>query len=90
MSDQRIFDQLDLLERGARDLHPPYRPVPVPEPVYEDSRPEHDRDYEEEPEHAFIDQPMQLDSFGETDITPPPPPPLLVTAFSHFRLTNDR
>ncbi|KXS99813.1 hypothetical protein AC578_8868 [Pseudocercospora eumusae] len=72
MTDQHIFDQLDMLERGARDLRPmrsrydgsgsndqhAYETY-----THQNTGPYHDADSQSQ--HGFIDQPMQLDSFDE-------------------------
>lgn len=67
---QRIFDQLDMLERGARlETHPSrdaynnssaeFSGYDGPEPDYVETR-----EYQQHAEDEYADQPMVLDSFG--------------------------
>jgi len=71
--DQRIFDQLDVLERGARSegpsRHAAYDHRGTGYPTHDDYNTGHrstaayHTEYQESPDE-FIDQPMTLDAFG--------------------------
>lgn len=69
--DRRIFEQLDMLERGARDLTRPrrdeYNNSSAEYSAYDEQGGGHRDGYEAEDyyaENEFADQPMTLDSFG--------------------------
>lgn len=75
MTDQHIFDQLDRLERGARDLgfsrgrysagggNEQY----THENFGQQSTGQYDDAYSQ-PQDDFVDQPMQLDAFGKCNL----------------------
>ena len=66
--DQRIFDQLDMLERGARYETRPDRDEQhnssAEYSAYEGHDPGYGHDYKQA-QDEFVDQPMVLDSFGK-------------------------
>lgn len=70
--DQHIFDQLDMLERGARDIrttHAPYHDSSTEYSAHDAHGAqyidEYDEPYSQVPPDDYVDQSMQLDSFGE-------------------------
>jgi len=70
--DQRIFDQLDMLERGARFETRPTRDEHHNSIADYSAYEGHNAGYGDEYQQAndeFVDQPMVLDSFGEQALT---------------------
>ena len=74
--DQRIFDQLDRLEQGARietrTRREDYNNDSAQKSAYDGHRGHsygHERDYQQT-QNDFVDQPMILDSFGEDSPSP--------------------
>lgn len=72
--DQRIFEQLDMLERGARMDSCPTRDVyndsSAEFSAYDEAQPDyHGMEPYHQAEDEFMDQPMVLDSFGTRPVT---------------------
>ena len=69
MMEQRIFDQLDRLERGARIETRPeretYNDSSAEYSAYDGSRAQYSQDPHYYDAPNFEDQPVRLDSFGE-------------------------